>query len=185
VKGIVIFKGKHGSTKQYADWISSALQLAQTPSDNISGPNLAEYPFLVLGSAVYVGKLTLKEWLRAHVAELQKKRIFFFLVCGTDPNDKEKVDQLIAKNIPREIIPQCQIFVLPGRLLIEKLSWKEKLLLKMGALLAKDPAQKQMMRQGYDGMRKDSIAPLVASVLAFQSSQKTPDKSAPPRMSPA
>lgn len=185
MKGIVIFKGKHGATDQYADWISKALQLPKTPADNISASNLTDYQYVVVGGSVYMGTLMVKDWLRAHVAELQKQRIFLFIVCGTHPDDKEKVDHLLAKNIPPEISRQCQIFVLPGRLTIDALSWKEKLLIRMAALMAKTPAEKQMMRQGYDGLRKDSITPLVDSVLAFNSSQKTTDKSAPPRMSPA
>ena len=61
MKGLVIYKGKYGATKQYAMWIGQELQLPVASSDRFPIDELPKYDYFILGSSVYIGQLEIKE----------------------------------------------------------------------------------------------------------------------------
>jgi menaquinone-dependent protoporphyrinogen IX oxidase len=164
MKGIIIHKGKYNATRQYAEWLASEVNLPKDISDNISKEELKDYDFLVLGSSVYVGKLLIKNWLKQNVASLQGKKIFLFVVCGTPPEKKEKLQAYIEASVPAEIRNTCDIFFLPGRMIMKELSGWDRFMMKMGALLEKEPEAKKEMRTEYDGVKKGNLAELIEAI---------------------
>ena len=54
MKGIVIYKGKYGATKQYAKWIGGELGLPVEDSKDIMENELSYFDFLLIGSGVYI-----------------------------------------------------------------------------------------------------------------------------------
>lgn len=78
MKGIVIYKGKYGATKQYADWVGEELGLSVVSATEISGEQLTPYNFLILGTSVYIGKLQLTKWLKRNMLFIKGKKIFLF-----------------------------------------------------------------------------------------------------------
>lgn len=167
MKGIVIYKGKYGATKQYADWLGQVLSLPVVMTDNISGRQLKEFDYLLLGSSVYIGKLQIQKWLKDNIAYLRGKKIFLFQVAGTPPGEKEKRQAYNRASIPEEILKNCEFYFLPGRMIIQKLSWKDRLMMKMGAWLTKDPSAKKAMLTDYNNVRKENIAALLNAVRKF------------------
>ena len=164
MKGVIIYKGKYGATQQYAEWLSSELQLPVIPSENISGESLKAYDFFILGSSVYIGKLQLKKWLQKNSPFLLRKHIFFFQVAGTDPKEKTKRQAYNDTGIPDELTGKLYTFFLPGRLKIDKLSWRDRLLLRIGARLAKNEEEKVIMLTDYDYVQKEELSVLINSV---------------------
>ena len=55
MKGLVIYKGKYGATKQYAMWIGQELQLSVASADRFPVDELSKYDYFILGSSVYIG----------------------------------------------------------------------------------------------------------------------------------
>lgn len=58
MKGVIIYKSKYGSTRQYAEWICAEtgfdlFDVKQCPH------NLSQYDLVVLGSNVIAGRLSL------------------------------------------------------------------------------------------------------------------------------
>ena len=176
MKGVIIYKGKYGATQQYAEWLSSELQLPVIPSKNISGESLKAYDFFIIGSSVYIGKLQLKKWLHKNSSFLLGKNIFFFQVAGTDPKEKAKRQVYNDTGIPTELAGKLYTFFLPGRLKIDKLSWLDRLLLKIGARLAKHEEEKVIMLTDYDFVQKKELSGLLNSVHSFLKSQSTSKK---------
>jgi menaquinone-dependent protoporphyrinogen IX oxidase len=72
MKGLVIYKGKYGATKQYAMWIAQELQLPVASADRFPADELPKYDYFILGSSVYIGKLEIKDWLKKNFKVLQK-----------------------------------------------------------------------------------------------------------------
>src|SRR5829696_1798865 len=116
MKGIIIYEGKYGATKQYAEWIGKRLNLSITKTDEIGGERLAKYDFLVLGTSVYFGKLVLSKWLKENVAFLHGKKLSLFLVSGTPPDKVQLLQTYIQNSVPAEITNKMEIYFLPGRL---------------------------------------------------------------------
>jgi menaquinone-dependent protoporphyrinogen IX oxidase len=164
MKGIVIYKSKYGATRLYAQWIAARTGLAIRTIDTVSMELLRKAEVVILGSSVYIGKLLIRSWIRKHANVLKDKQLFIFVVCGTPVSDGEKIGAIVAKNLPGELIKKLQVFFLPGSLHPEKLSLLDKLLLRMGARLEKDPGQKKRMRCGYDEVKQENVSSLVQVV---------------------
>jgi menaquinone-dependent protoporphyrinogen IX oxidase len=167
MKGIIIYKGKYGATEQYAQWLGKELQLPVHVPGDTAVKTIAMYDYVILGSSVYVGKLQLRNWIKEHVPELQHKKVFVFIVCGTPAEEKDKIEKLANDNIPAAIRNQCSVFFLRGRMILQRLSRWDRFMLKMGARLTKDPAARQGMIKDFDYVNIKSIGPLVQAVNAF------------------
>jgi len=167
MKGIIIYKSKYGATQQYAEWIARQLGLPMADTDSISSADLVTYDLLIIGASVYIGKLLLKDWISKHRAALQGKNLFLFIVCGTPASQGAKQRQILENNIPQGLFRQDKVFFLPGRLRIQQLSWRDRLLLKMGARLEKDPHTKAAMLQDIDGVTTEQLEGLLQAARQF------------------
>lgn len=167
MKGVIVYKGKYGATRQYAQWIGNDLKLPVRQPDEISLNYLTNCDFIILGSAVYIGKLLIWKWLKKHAGVLQNKKLFLFIVCGTSSSDKEKLAVIVKNNVPLSILDQTSIYFLHGKMNIKELNWLDRFLLKMGARLEKDPGTKKEMLTDYNDVKKQNITALVKEVEAF------------------
>ena len=137
MKGVIIYKGKYGATRQYAVWIGNALDLPVVQAGAEKPAQLSEADFVILGTSIYIGKLQLKKWISENQALLAGRKLYLFLVAGTPVEEKEKLMGYIRSNLPEKVRERCKYFFFPGKLEFDKLSWKDKLLLKIGAWLSK------------------------------------------------
>jgi menaquinone-dependent protoporphyrinogen IX oxidase len=167
MNGIIIYKGKYGATRQYANWLSEEFKLPALQPGNWADKDIRDCGYIILGSSVYVGKLQLKKWLIKHAAELVNKRIFLFVVSGTPLNETGKLDNYARLSVPPKVLEKCSVYYLPGRLIYNNLSFTDKLLLRMGAMLAGSSKRKKMMLTDYDQVRKENLDGLVKAVRMF------------------
>lgn len=164
MKGIIIYQGKYGATKQYALWLAHELGLPVRSSKIINGEQLDPYDTLLIGTSVYIGKLQVRKWMKRNLGFLSDKKIILFQVAGSPPEEKEKRQAYNIASIPKEIISHCEFYFLPGRLIIKKLSWKDRFMLKMGARLTKNPRDKETMLTDYDHVKKEHLTDLITEV---------------------
>ncbi len=175
MEGIIVYKGKYGSTQTYAGWLSEALQLPVLEAGKISRHDLEKYDFLILGSAVYFGKLLLHKWLKEHLALIHYKKIFIFSVSGTPPDHRQELDEIIQRSVPAEIRNPASVYFFPGKMELDKLSWLDRLLMKLGARMSKDPVVKKEMLREYNDVRKQHISELTQAVLQYRSPGASPE----------
>lgn len=167
MKGIIVFKGKYGATRQYANWIGSALQWPVLTSEALTAQELDTADVIVIGSSVYAGRLLLKGWLKQHASRLINKKLLLFIVCATPPDKKDVLDQIAKQNIPPVLQTKCEVFFLRGRVVVKDLSWGDRLMLTMASWATKDPVEKQAMVRGFDAVSNENITPLVLAVKAI------------------
>ncbi|HEY5969425.1 MAG TPA: flavodoxin domain-containing protein [Chitinophagaceae bacterium] len=167
MKGLVIYKGKYGATKQYAMWIGQELRLPVASADRFPVDELPKYDYFILGSSVYVGKLEIKDWLKKNFQVMQNKKIFFFQVAGSPIEQIEKRETYNKGSLPTAILEKIQFYYLPGRMIMRNLSAWDRFMLKMGAKLAKDPVEKKTMLTDFDNVKKENTFPLIAVVRTF------------------
>ncbi|MGK2861148.1 MAG: flavodoxin domain-containing protein [Chitinophagaceae bacterium] len=182
MNGIIIFKGRYGTTRQYAQWISEELNLAYFATTELDEGNLSYFDFIIIGSSVYTGKLKISQWLQTNLKALRGKQIFFFQVAGTSPLEKEKLNTYFRQGVPEEIRAQCKIYYYPGKMLFNELSWKDRFKLRMGARLTKDLVKKKSMLTGYNLVKKENIRDLVNAVKKFCSVKNKSEHSVPSRV---
>ncbi|MBC7873254.1 MAG: hypothetical protein H7Y01_04620 [Ferruginibacter sp.] len=164
MKGIIIYKGKYGATRQYAEWLGNKLRLPVSVASAIKRDQLAAFDFFVIGTSVYIGKLQIKKWLSGNLSFLKGKKIFLFQVAGTPPEETGKRQAYNLAGIPEELISQCKFYFLAGRMIVRELSWMDRFMLKMGARLAKDPGDRNNMLSDYDHVRKENLRELTAAI---------------------
>ena len=167
MKGLVIYKGKYGATKQYAMWIGQELQLPVASSDRFPVDELPKYDYFILGSSVYIGKLEIKDWLKKNFELLQNKKILFFQVSASPPEQIEKRESYNKTSLSPDILKKIQFYYLPGRMIMRNLSAWDRFMLKMGARLTKDPVEKKKMLTDFNDVKKENIDPLVKAVRNF------------------
>jgi len=167
MKGIIIYKGKYGATAQYARWLSEELNLPVFSSENSDQENLLAYDLLVIGTSVYIGKLQIASWLKDHLPLIRNKKIFLFLGSATPPDENEKLQDYIKSGIPDQIRPNCQVFYLRGKMIVKDLSLKDRLLLKMGAWMVKDPQERKKMLTDFNSVQKENITGIVTAVKKY------------------
>lgn len=164
MKNVIVYKGKYGATEQYAKWLSEVLLCPVYEAGSEPESLTQRADTVILGTSVYIGKLQLKQWISNHATQLISKKIFLFVVCGTPDSQHEKRMVWIKQNIPPSLLPSCQVFFLQGRLKMSKLSWKDRLLLKIGARLSPDPIERKNMLTEYDDVKKENLQPLLAAI---------------------
>lgn len=172
MKGAIIYKGKYGATAQYAAWLGEDLHLPVLDMDIMSEAMLVKYDYIIAGASVYAGKLQNKSWLKRQDNILQSKKLFLFIVCATPSSEKEQLNAIIKANIPKTLMNKADIFFMQGRLTISKLSWLDRLVLRMGARLEKDRDKKKAMLQDFDHVKRENIRSLVGAISAY--TQQTP-----------
>jgi menaquinone-dependent protoporphyrinogen IX oxidase len=106
----------------------------------------------------------IKDWLKKNENALQDKKIFLFIVCGTHSDEKEKLGKLVIDNIPESLIKNNKTFFLRGKVRRNLLSWSDRLLLKISALLTPNPNDKRKMREDYDEVKKENLLPMLNAV---------------------
>ncbi|MBS1519501.1 MAG: hypothetical protein JST50_00785 [Bacteroidetes bacterium] len=171
MKAAVIYKGKYGSTAQYAKWIAEALYLSVLDIDKEVADHLGEYDLLIIGSPVYFGNLLLKHWLSKNKNLLLKRSIKLFVVCGSAGNQQAQ-DNIIRQNLHVDLAKSCEVHFLPGRVDMSKLSWFDRLMIKAAALMQKDRQKRYMMMRGYDAVKREHVNPLIKSALHYANTEK-------------
>ena len=167
MKGLVIYKGKYGATKQYAMWIGQELHLPVASADRFPVDELPKYDYFILGSSVYIGQLEIKNWLKKNFNLLMNKKIFFFQVAASPPEEIEKREGYNNASLPPHILKKIRFYYLPGRMIMRNLSGWDRFMLKMGARLVKDPIEKKKMLTDFDHVKIENVFPIVEGVRAF------------------
>jgi len=169
MEGLIVYKSKYGATHQYACWAGQDLGLDIFTTNDLDHSQMNQSDFVVIGSSVYMGKLLIADWLRQNTVVLQNKKLFLFIVCGTPASQAQKQRDIVSRNIPPQLLDRMDIFFLPGRLIINKLSWKDRLFLKMGTWLEKDPAKKKAMQRDINEVKKENVVELIRAAGKFTS----------------
>jgi hypothetical protein len=77
----------------------------------------------------------------------------------------------VAKSFPEEILARMRHVGLRGRLDHADVSWWLRVLLRIGAMMNRDPEARKDEMHGFDHMDRSSIQPIVALIRERQSSR--------------
>lgn len=164
MKGIVIYKGKYGATRQYAEWLGDALGFYVLSAGQETKEQLAGADYVLLGSSIYIGKLQMREWLEKNKALVANKKVYLFIVAGTPLHEKVKLEGYYKANVPPDMLGKIKYYFLPGKLEFKKLSWMDKLLLKTGSMLAKRSGE-TISTTDYNEVKRENITVLIDDVV--------------------
>ncbi len=118
MKVLIVFNGKYGSTRMYAERLaevfgddSQAIDVKQVKKSDLDNSDN-----VIVGGGVYMGKTTraLKSFLKKHLNVLKNKKVGLFICCASKDEDSQITDYF-DKNFPPELL-KSSVFkrVLPG-----------------------------------------------------------------------
>jgi menaquinone-dependent protoporphyrinogen IX oxidase len=163
VKGLVIYKTKYGSSKQYAEWISEELVFDLVDVDHFNAELLDEYQMIIIGGYIHAEKFGLHDWIETHQKQLAGKSLYFFSVSGMAPLNK-KLFEIYQAAVPEALRKQAQYFAFHGRMKYKDLDRIDKMTMNMGILMSRSTEQKERLHKGYDHVKKKAIFGLVNAV---------------------
>ena len=165
--GLIVYSSKYGATMQYAEWLAQELKLPLVTSGKITAAQLTNADFLLIGTPVYMGRFRILKWMKKNLKNIRGKKLFFFIVNATAPDEQAKRDRFVLDNIPGEIRGKCTIYFLQGRLIHKKLTFFDRLMVTMGERIEKNLEKRKAMRSDVDAVKKDNLVPLIKAVNDF------------------
>lgn len=135
--GIILYKSKYGAARQYALWLSEALNITMREAGTETAEDLEDADYVIIGTSIYIGQFQVKEWLEKNKDRLNGKKVYLYIVCGTPANETDKLEQYYRNNVPVNLWDVHRRIFLPGRLIFSTLHWWDKFMLRTGAMLAK------------------------------------------------
>jgi menaquinone-dependent protoporphyrinogen IX oxidase len=163
--GIIIYKSKYGSTRQYAEWLQAEtgfdlFDLAHCPRD------LRGYDLVVLGSSVLAGRLALTGWIRKHWPALQDKIVLLLIATiMTDPKIQAKI---VPQSLPDAIASRLTAFYVGGRYQLQRMSTLDRTMIKMVAALARKPEIKAELLAERDWVKQENLQGLLGHIRAMR-----------------
>lgn len=164
MKGLIIYKGKYGATRQYAEWLSAALGLPVLPAGMETKEQITDAGYIIIGSSIYIGKLQMREWLEKNRLMLMNKKVYLFIVAGTPANEKEKLQGYFKANVPTDLQGKIKCYFLPGKLEFKKLNLIDRLLMRMGSILAKQRGE-TISTADYNNVKQENLTALIDDVV--------------------
>lgn len=140
MKTLVIYATKHGCTEKAANLLRQKLFGEVTLVDirNRTVPPLEGFDAVIVGGSIYFGQVQSEvlNYVKDHQAELEDKRIGFFL-CAGHPDEQVREKEL-ASAFPEELLCKAKCVGIFGyEYDFKKLSWFEKLIIRIVAKVEK------------------------------------------------
>ncbi|HOJ65353.1 MAG TPA: flavodoxin domain-containing protein, partial [Spirochaetota bacterium] len=121
MKGIIVHCGQYGSTEQYAKWISEESKLQAFSVKDIKSKDLPNYDFFILGTSVIAYKFLIAKWIIKNWHILKNKKIFLYVVSGTQPEEISLFNKYKNNSFNKEIQENIKFYYFGGRQIFKKL----------------------------------------------------------------
>ena len=131
MNGIVIYKTKYGSTKQYALWIGEELGFKVVESKEITIDELENYDTIIYGGGLYAEVINGASFITKNIDRLKDKKIAIYSTGITPLDCRDYYDKyVIEKNFKAGVPENIRIFNFTGKMILEELSVVHRAALK-------------------------------------------------------
>ncbi len=128
---VVIYKSKHGSTKQYAQWIGEELECPVIDVKDFDKKDFDNYDNIIFGGCVQAGGIQGFELIKkAMKRRLQGKKVVVFAV-GLNVMQKETRMQLREINFDKWYVERMTCYYCPGAYKPEEIKGIDAGIMKM------------------------------------------------------
>jgi len=168
--GLVVWQSKYGSTADYGRWIAAQLGFDAGAIDAVDVARIERARIVVVGGAVYGGKLPVAAWVGKNWPALAPRGPHLFVVSGMLGNDPAKLGKVMERAFPAGLRAALAPFSLPGRLDRMACDANDRAMLDMVVRMGlQDPALEALRRTGrFDFVNMALAAPVVAAVRQAQ-----------------
>ena len=172
---LLIYNSSNGSTMQYAEWISKALQCDVIDYSRSKLGYAAMYQNIIFGGWIRSGEITRFQLLRQNIVNfgIENKNLFVFGVGIGDPTPRY-VKQIKTIN-GCNFLPDERFYLFPGKFDPVKCKAADKITLKaMGPHLYDHFSEneikvmKERFNNGYNGVDFQAVKPLISEIQSLR-----------------
>jgi len=156
MKGIILYRSKHGSTKQYADWISEETGFPAVDLKKNDQPDLKEIDTVVIGSWILAARLVAHGWIKKNRSNIMGRNVIVFSVGGDVPTEELK-NTYMGSSLPEDMRDKITFYSYQGRFRQEDQNFMMKGMLKFAAKFDKEDDLAQNMVKGVDGVKRENL----------------------------
>lgn len=129
MNGVILYQSKYGSTKKYAEWLSSetGFDLIRTKDAKVN--ELEKYDVIILGGGVYASGIKGLSFLKKNISTLNNKKIAVFCV-GASPYDEKMIEEAKKINFKDEMC-NVPLFYCRGAWDEDKMTFGDRTLCRM------------------------------------------------------
>jgi menaquinone-dependent protoporphyrinogen IX oxidase len=161
MSGTIYYRTKYGATEDYARWLSEEVGF---DLENIKEkPEVRSEGIVVIGSSLMIGKVTAAAWILKNWEKMKGRKPVFFCVGGSKIGSKERED-ILTRSLPEDVIAGMMVFHLPGRIDHKKLNFFMSGMIRRMAKYEKDEVERKRALEGYDDVKRENLAPIVAYI---------------------
>ncbi|MBN1389453.1 MAG: hypothetical protein JXA22_02310 [Candidatus Thermoplasmatota archaeon] len=167
MKGIILYMSKHGSTRQYADWISEETGFPAIDLKKDKRPDLKDIDVVIIGSWILSGRMVAHEWIGKNWHRIEKKNVIVFSV-SCDVPDEELSKKFLDASFPYEIGNRISFHSFHGRFRKEDQNILLRGMLNFAAKWEKEGDLANNMVLGIDGVKRENIKELIDQIKGLQ-----------------
>jgi menaquinone-dependent protoporphyrinogen IX oxidase len=161
MKGIIVYKSKYGSTKQFSEWLKESTGFDITEVQN-APLDFSDYKIIVIGSSIHGGVLSQRKWIIDNWNRMQKINIALMLTSGTA--DTRFLSKVLKTSLPDEILSRIKVFPVGGRYVFKRMSIVDRILIRVVAFLTKDKNTKMGMLKERDEVNRNNLKDIIAFI---------------------
>lgn len=150
MRSLIVYNGRTGFTKQYAEWIAEAAQADVLSAAAATAKAMADYDTIVFGGRVHAGHVDgLKKAFHAF-EKSGAKRFAVFAVGATPLEAVNEVEKIWRESLDTLALAGLPHFYMPGGMRFEGMSVMDSMILRM----AKRMLAAGKKREGQDGVQE-------------------------------
>lgn len=166
MKGIIVYRTFYGATGQVAQWLGEKTGFPVVEQKKVRDSEIAGYDLIIIGSPVMAHKILLSKWIAAKWELLKDKEVILYSTSGAHPALPE-LQNVFNDSFEPGFREKIRFFPQGGRMIWSKLKLKDKLLMKIGQMIEKDPKIKVEMVKDKDNVDPKWIEPILQYVTAL------------------
>lgn len=130
-KTIVFYKSKFGISKDYAYWISNAIDCQVFDYSNVTIDTLLQYDTIIFGADLYANEINGVSLITRNFKKLKDKKIIIFTSGLSSSNNPDFFTPLLDMLFSKEMQEKIIFFNFPSSINNPSLGYLNKLILKL------------------------------------------------------
>ena len=160
MRGIILYQSKHGSTKQYADWISEETGFPLVDLKKNKKPDLVDKDIIIIGSWILAARMVAHGWIKKNWSKIKDKDVVVFSV-GADEPTAELRKKYMDSSLPEEAKDKVSFYSLHGRFRKEDQGTLLRGMLNFAVKFEKDGDLANNMISGVDGVKRENLDEMI------------------------
>lgn len=156
MKILVTYKSKTEFTKWYAEIIAKEAEAELLDFNDVTAAKMSEFDVVVYGGGLYAGMINGFKKAKEMFAKSSAKKLVVFATGATPGEVTEKVDEVWATNLTEEEKASIPHFYMQSGLCYEKMSFKDKTIMKLLANMLSKKQDKDSTEEGQEQAIKSS-----------------------------